>query len=197
MILVASIPLVSGLSLGCASFLCAPALSLGETTESSSLTLLNIAYSQMRERNFEGATKTLCDSIRTDGDSIAARRYLCYSLLQRGYPHEALTQIKVIGEPLAFDLYLRGVASEMIGEPTQAADFFRQAVDKEPTNDFFRMKAIKSLITVSKYQDAVNLCANGKSTDSKSRKFYEEEMRRAEFLERTISKDRPCSFPKH
>ena len=142
--------------------------------------LIQKAYSQIREKDYAHATKTLCASIRTEGDSLTARRYLSYVLLQQGLPEDALKQMASLHDPTAFDLFMKGVAFEMSAEPATAVDWFRAAVEKEPQNAYFRNKAIDSLIGVAKYDDAALLCADGNrlATDPKVKSYYAEKLKK-------------------
>jgi Tfp pilus assembly protein PilF len=168
-----------------------------DTVDTSSTALLKKAYEQLKAQNFEAATGTLCQSIKTNGDTPAARRYLAYTLLQRGLPQEALHQIEVVSNPIGFDFFMRGLAYESMGESKEATAAFQKAVDKEPDNDYFRMKAIKNSIMLSQYHEAAALSQAGgtKTKDMKVKKFYEDEVKHSEFLESSIAKDRPCAQP--
>ena len=161
-------------------------------------TLLQQAYDQMKRQNFEHATRTIYESLRVDGESADARRYLAYTLLQRGLAKEALDQIQLMKAPSGFDMFMKGTAYEALGDPKRAAESFQTAVDKEPGSDFFRTKAIKALITVSKYRSAATLCIGGQSAkDAKAKKYYDDELIHTEYLETATAKDRPCIQPKH
>ncbi len=148
--------------------------------ETVPVNLIQKAYSQIRDKEFSKATKTLCTSIRTEGDSLTARRYLSYVLLQQGLAEDALKQMTSLANPTAFDLFMKGVAFEMTANPTTAVDWFRAAVEKDPQNTYFRNKAIDSLIGVAKYDDAILLCADGSklATDAQVKSFYEEKMKK-------------------
>ena len=89
--------------------------------------LLRKAYQQMLGGDFANATNTLSNLIRADRNNSAARRYLAYALLQRGQAKEALTQVNLVRDPIAFDLFLKGVALRMMGKPAMAADSFQEA----------------------------------------------------------------------
>jgi tetratricopeptide (TPR) repeat protein len=168
-----------------------------DAVDTSSAALLKRAYEQLKAQNFEGATGTLCQSIKSNGDTPAARRYLSYTLLQRGLPKEALNQIEIVSNPIGFDYFMRGLAHESMGEIKEATAAFQKAVEKEPDNDYFRTKAIKNSIMLSQYHQAAALSQAGGTTtkDSKLKKFYEDEEKHSEFLESAIAKDRPCAQP--
>jgi Tfp pilus assembly protein PilF len=187
----------------CAAAFVMPAMANGTATpdaqalDTSSPVLLKRAYEQLKAQNFEAATGTLCQSIKSNGDSPAARRYLSYTLLQRGLPKEALRQIDVVSDPIGFDFFMRGLAHESMGDIKEATAAFQKAVEKEPDNDYFRMKAIRNSIMLSQYHQAAALSQAGgtKTKDAKLKKFYEDEEKHSEFLESSIAKDRPCAQP--
>jgi hypothetical protein len=154
------------------------------------LNLIQKAYSQIREKDYAHATKTLCASIRTEGDSLTARRYLSYVLLQQGLPEEALKQMSSLHDPSAFDLFMKGVAFEMTSEPATAVDWFRAASEKEPQNTYFRNKAIDALIGVAKYDDAALLCADGNrlATDANVKSYYAEKLKKTKSQSEWLAK---------
>ena len=56
-----------------------------------------------------------------------------------------LLSVKVDNEPSARDLYTLGQANFFQGEPHVACNFFRQAIEKESANAFWRLSYAKSL----------------------------------------------------
>jgi hypothetical protein len=157
-----------------------PTYSLPEKVVDLPVHLIQKAYSQIQGKDYAQATKTLCASIRTEGDSLTARRYLSYVLLQQGQADDALKQMASLHDPTAFDLFMKGVAFEMTSEPGTAVDWFRAASDKEPQNTYFRNKAIDALVGMGKYEDAGLLCADGNrlATDAKVKSYYAEKLKK-------------------
>ena len=108
---------------------------------------------------------------------------------------EALNQLNQVEDPSAFDLYLKGLASDMMLRPNQAAYCYKSAVEKDPQNNEYRLKAIHALINISKYEDASLLSSDGRARarTPAQKKFYADELARTENLAAAIAKNRPCS----
>lgn len=91
-------------------------------------------------------------------------RYLSYTLLQQGRAAEAMEQLKVLGslgKLSGYDLFLTAQALELMGDKKSAAQYYVYAVDEEPSNEFYRLKAIDSLRDLSLYDDATDLVNEG------------------------------------
>lgn len=157
--------------------------------------LLSQAYLQMSRNDFAGATRTLIQEIRTHGDNQTARRYLSYALLQQSMPKEALAQIENLHDASAFDLYIKGKASEALSKPGQAADCYVKAARMEPSNDTYRMKAIDILTMLSRYDDAYSLCLDGslQTRSESARTFYNGNLKHLSELKSSIS-EHECSL---
>ncbi len=151
----------------------------------------NTSGDSVLQKELQTATAT------RSNDPNVTRRYYCFNLIQNKRPQEALDQLKTIRDPMGIDLYLKAMASEQLGEPGQAADMYKQAVEKEPKNDLFRTKAIQAMIIMSRYQDAANLCSEGKTQSETKRSYYESEQKRMEAMAAMIAKNRPCVHHKH
>jgi tetratricopeptide (TPR) repeat protein len=159
--------------------------------------LVQKAYGQMCHQNFDAAVPTLCQAIKLERNSVAARRYLAFALIAQGQLSGALSQLDLISRldsEIGLDLFMKGVVMGKIGEPTRAADFFSAAVQKEPHNDLFRRRAINALILLSRYNEASALSADGArlSTNVNERKFYEAQLRQTQMLSACVAKNRPC-----
>ncbi|HEY9713258.1 MAG TPA: hypothetical protein V6C72_07300, partial [Chroococcales cyanobacterium] len=71
------------------------------------LPMLTYAYEKMRQGQFDSAVSTLCEAVKTDAGSVAARRYLAYALLRVNEPLDAIQQLGLITKmtkPTTFDL---------------------------------------------------------------------------------------------
>jgi tetratricopeptide (TPR) repeat protein len=159
--------------------------------------LIHKAYGQMSHQQFDAAVPTLCEAIKLESNSVTARRYLAFSLIQQGQFQAAQQQLDLIsrlGSETGFDLFMKGVAMENTGEPARAADSFAAALQKEPNNELFRKRAINAYILLSKYNDASALCVEGLklSTTVNQKKYYEAELRQTRILAASVAKDRPC-----
>ncbi len=159
--------------------------------------LVQKAYAQIRKQQFDEAVPNLCMAIKLERNSVVARRYLSFALIQQGQMAEALQQLDLLDQlhnGIALDLFMKGVASEKLAEPTRAADWFRAAVDKEPANDFFRMKAINAFILLSKYDDASALSTDGVklTANANLKKYYADQQTRTQYLSACVAKNRQC-----
>jgi tetratricopeptide (TPR) repeat protein len=155
------------------------------------------AYEQMRHDQFDTAVPLLCEAIKLERNNVSARRYLAFALVEQGQLNDALEQLKLLDQidnQNGFSPYMRGVVLEKMGEPTRAADCYSAAVKREPKNDYFRKRAINSLIMMSRYDDASALCLEGVklSTDMDQRKFYDNQLKHTRTLSAYVSKNRPC-----
>jgi tetratricopeptide (TPR) repeat protein len=128
------------------------------------MAFLKKAYSQIGSGNFDTAINTLCVAIRNDRNSVMARRYLCYALLQRGDARQAISQLDALAQlnqGIPFDLCMRGQALQMIGEFDKATEAYKAAMGMDPKNDYVREKLIDALQNSGKYQEASAICADG------------------------------------
>jgi tetratricopeptide (TPR) repeat protein len=155
------------------------------------------AYSQIQSNDFAGATRTLSEELRKNGDNVTARRYLAYALLEQGLAKEALQQLNSLPFPVPYDLFMKGKACEAIPDTNASIRFYLIAVRGDPRNDTFRKKAIEALIQNSQYNDAVRICSEGArvSTSGTARKFYIEQLKQAKALSETIEKSKTCTAP--
>jgi len=159
--------------------------------------LVQQAYAQISREQYDEAVPNLCEAIKLERNSVAARRYLAFALLAQGQVSEASQQLDLLSQlnnQIALDLFMKGLVMEQMGKPTRASELFCAALQKEPKNEFFRKKAINELILLSKYADAAALCAEGKelSTDENGRKFYDNQLRHAQDLSAQTVAGRPC-----
>jgi Tfp pilus assembly protein PilF len=162
---------------------------------SSATLMIKRGYAQLQENNLGLAAKSFSQALQSDGDNVTARRYLAYTLIKQSSPVEALNQLNQVEDPSAFDLYLKGLASDMMLHPNQAAYCYKAAVEKDPQNNEYRLKAIHALINISKYEEASVLSSDGRARalTPAQRKFYADELARTENLAAAIAKNRPCS----
>ncbi len=123
-------------------------------------------------------------------DSSEARRNFVYNLLQTGRAQQALTQLNAVPTPTAWDQYMKGQASEMIGEPVKASQWYRAALEQDRHNDQFRSKSIANLTALCKCDEAIQVCLDGSklATDAKKRQFYDDKAKEIERLKQAYAK---------
>ncbi len=163
----------------------------------SSNELLRKAYEQICTGRMEDAMPTLCQVVRTDRNSPTARRYLAFVLLQQGQGKEALAQLEALHalqpESYTFDLMMRGVGNDMVGNHKQALVFFQQAMAKEPQSDYYRIKTIDSLIGLLQYDEAEKLATEGynASKEVKIAAIYQQKIKKIHSILRLTGHARP------
>ncbi len=162
---------------------------------SSATLMIKRGYAQLQENNLADCRKEFSQALQSDGDNVTARRYLAYTLIKQSSPVEALNQLNQVEDPSAFDLYLKGLASDMMFTPIKPLIAIQAAVEKDPQNNEYRLKAIHALINISKYEEASVLSSDGRARalTPAQRKFYADELARTENLAAAIAKNRPCS----
>lgn len=163
-------------------------------SESVTHNLLRKGYEQLRKNDLEKAIPTLCNVVRADRDSPSARRYLAFALLQQGDGKGALSQLKalsVLQESTTFDILLKAVALDMIGEHEKALECFRETMDRDPDSDYYRIKTIDELLVLLQYDEAMELATDGynSTTDAKVAAIYRQRMSKISAIQRLTSKD--------
>jgi predicted Zn-dependent protease len=168
-----------------------------EQSESTSHELLTKAYEQICKSDFEAAVPLLCQVVRADRNSPSARRYLAFVLLQEGHAKAALSQLDALNrlqpESATFDILMRGVASDMVGEREKALELFRQAMAREPQSDYYRIKTIDELITLLQYDEAQKLATEGYNSakNPKIAALYGQKIKKIQSTLRLTGRTRP------
>jgi tetratricopeptide (TPR) repeat protein len=157
------------------------------TPEGSTLSshdLLTRAYEQICKGSFEDAVPTLCQVVRSDRNSPTARRYLAFVLLQKGQGKEALAQLDALNQlqptSATFDILLRGVANDMVGQREKALGLFREAMAREPQSDYYRIKTVDELILLLQYDEAEKIALEGYNSakDPKVSAIYQQKIKK-------------------
>jgi tetratricopeptide (TPR) repeat protein len=135
-------------------------------------------YDNVQKGSYEKAVKDFCDAVRTDRDSVTARRYLAYALVKTGTPDLAMKQLSLVAKmttPTAFDLYLYGEAYFTAGDYRHALDSFQKCLALVPYFDAARGGVIKSLALQGEFNQATNECLTGlsKAKDPAAKKYYQ------------------------
>ena len=136
----------------------------GQYANLSASALVSQAYRNLQGGNAEKSIEMFQAAVRKEPGNAVARRYLSYTLLQQGRAAEAMEQLRLLGslgKLSGYDLFLTGQALEMMGDKKSAAQYYVYAVDEEPANEFYRLKAIDSLRELSLYDDATDLVNEG------------------------------------
>lgn len=139
--------------------------------------LLKKGYQQMQKGSYEPAVQTLIQAVQIDRNSVTARRYLGFALLQSGSNELAIQQLQLVQRmtrATPFDTYSLAQAYFQSGNFKLAEDAYRNAVDQNPNFDLARSGLIKTLISVNNYDDAFSQCLEGyrNSRDENMSKYY-------------------------
>lgn len=126
--------------------------------------LLQRGYEQMRKGNYEAAIVILAAAVKSDPDSVSARRYLAFALMRHGSVQEAMYQLLIIqrmAKASPFDSYTLGEAYSKMGKLNEAENCFRDALKSNPNYDPARASLIKTLSSTGKYDEAFTECLTG------------------------------------
>ena len=126
--------------------------------------LLQRGYEQMRKGNYDGAVVTLAAAVKSDPDSISARRYLAFALMRNGHSQDAMYQMLIIqrmAKATPFDSFTLGEAYSKMGKMIDAENCFREALKANPNYDPARASLIKTLSSTGKYDEAFTECITG------------------------------------
>lgn len=144
---------------------------------------LKIGYEEVQKGLYDRAVKDFCNAVRTDRDSVTARRYLAYALVKCGVPDLAMKQLSLVGKmtpPTAFDLYLYGEAYFAAGDYKHALSSFQKCLALVPDFDAARGGLIKSLALRGEFNQATNECLTGlnQAKDAPAKKYYQAMLKR-------------------
>jgi tetratricopeptide (TPR) repeat protein len=144
---------------------------------------LKTGYDEVQNGSYDRAVKDFCNAVRTDRDSVTARRYLAYALVKSGTPELAMKQLSLVGKmttPTAFDLYLYGEAYFSAGDYKHSLESFQKCLALVPDFDAARGGMIKSLALQGEFSQASNECLTGLShaKDGAAKKYYQAMLKR-------------------
>jgi tetratricopeptide (TPR) repeat protein len=139
---------------------------------------LDAGYQQIQKGSYEKAVKDFCEAVRSDRDSVTARRYLVYALVKAGAPELAVEQLSMITKmtsPSAYDNFLYGEAYYSAGQYKLSAEAYQKTLTVVPTFDAARGGLIKSLTLGGEFELASNECITGlkQANDKVAKKYYE------------------------
>lgn len=160
-----AIIVVSGISTnGAKALAVTPAKAKPKVVSTALGQLLQRGYEQMRKGNYDAAVATMAAAVRTDPDSVSARRYLAFALMRNGRSQEAMYQLLIIqrmAKASPFDNYTLGEAYVKVGKMEDAAACFKEALKTNPNYDPARASLIKTLSSTGNYDEAFSECLTG------------------------------------
>ncbi len=125
---------------------------------------LRQGYGHLQTGDYQGAVNSFVLILRNEPNHVMARRYLAWTLLQMGNANAAISQIgylEILKAKTSFDSYLKATAYETLGDMKSAGNWYVDAVNEDPDNDNYRMKAIDILQGLARYSKAASMARNG------------------------------------
>jgi tetratricopeptide (TPR) repeat protein len=141
------------------------------------LPLINDAYKEIGRGESAKAVKTLVKALNIDPDSITARRYLAFAMVQAAQYVPALTQMQKLSKitPMnAFDWYVFGEAYAGAGALSHSQSCYQQALAISPGYHAARGGAVKALVKEGLFTQALQEADKGVpyATDKVVKKYY-------------------------
>lgn len=141
------------------------------------LPLINDAYREIGRGEASKAVKTLVKALTIDPDSITARRYLAFAMVQTKSYVPALSQMQKLNKitPMnAFDWYVFGEAYAGAGAVDHSLSCYEQALMITPAYHAARGGAVKALVKKGLFAQALQEADKGVpyASDSVVKKYY-------------------------
>ncbi|MDP3507739.1 MAG: hypothetical protein Q8T09_07085 [Candidatus Melainabacteria bacterium] len=141
------------------------------------LPLINDAYKEIGSGEAAKAVKTLVKALNIDPNSITARRYLAFALVQSKSYVPALTQMQKLSKitPMnAFDWYVFGEAYAGAGAVDHSLSCYEQALAITPAYHAARGGSVKALVRKGLFAQALQQADKGVpyATDQVVKKYY-------------------------
>ncbi len=141
------------------------------------LPLINDAYKDLNKGEATKAVKTLNKALTIDPDSITARRYLAFALVQSNSYVQGLSQMQKLSKitPMnAFDWYVFGEAYAGAGGLEHSLSCYQQALALTPGYHAARGGAVKALVKQGQFGKAIEQVDKGSTfaTDKVVKKYY-------------------------
>ena len=136
---------------------------------------LEKGYKEMQDGKYSSAVDTLSQAVKSDNDSISARRYLAFALVKAGHPVEALEQLNTITKMIKatnFEWCTYGEAYLAAGGYDQAETCYKEALKSAPESDYARSGLIRTAMLTGKSEDSMELAKEGMKK-SKNRPLYD------------------------
>ncbi|HEY9785336.1 MAG TPA: hypothetical protein V6D17_08040 [Candidatus Obscuribacterales bacterium] len=124
--------------------------------------LLRKSYDLMLKGKFQDAIISQRKAIAADRDSVTARRYLAYSLIQIGEPNQAvdqLTQITIMTKPTSLDMLLMGTAHLQANQFDVAERWFKEALEADPSLSLAKIGLARAASAKNQQFEAANKAA--------------------------------------
>lgn len=145
--------------------------------------LIKAGYQQICHGDHEQAIETLTAALKVDPNSVFARRYLAYALLQSGLAVQAATQFEVVSklspESNSSDLAFLGDAYFYAGQYQKALHSYNQALSKDAGLDQARTGLVHTYVALGDTSHATLICQQGlqQTRTASARTQYEELLR--------------------
>lgn len=141
------------------------------------LPLINAGYEQIGKGDYEKAIATLTKAVKTDPESVSARRYLAFALVRSGDFVGALGALQTISkmsQPGPLDWYLFGESYLGAGANKHARSCFNQALSYLPNYDAARGGLVRCLMRMKKWEQAMTAAQEGlaNAKDSNAKKYF-------------------------
>jgi Flp pilus assembly protein TadD len=123
--------------------------------------LIRTGYQQICHGNNEQAIETLSAALRVDPNSVYARRYLAYALLQSGLAVQAATQFEAVGKlspETSSDLALLGDAYFYSGQYHKALKSYHRALSMDAALDQARTGLVHTYVALGDTTHATSIC---------------------------------------
>jgi tetratricopeptide (TPR) repeat protein len=120
-------------------------------------------YLLVQTGDYKAAVVVLKNAVRMNPNSVNARRYLAYSLVQTGSYAEASEQLKaisIVSPLLAYDYALSGNIDVRLGLNDEALQEYRKALVLEPTMPAARAGIVELFVLAGDFQGATFLCSD-------------------------------------
>jgi tetratricopeptide (TPR) repeat protein len=147
----------------CLLFTTASASAAFPVESSTADVLTRRGYVLVQAGDYKAAVVILKNALRMNPNSVNARRYLAYSLVQTGSYSDAAEQlqaISVVSPLLAYDYALSGNIDVRLGLNDEALQEYRKALVLEPTMPAARAGIVELFVLASDFQGATFLCSD-------------------------------------
>jgi tetratricopeptide (TPR) repeat protein len=141
------------------------------------LPLINSGYELINKGQYDKAIKPLEQAVKTDDQSLPARRYLASAQARAGRGKDPLKTMQILAKqttPGAYAWYIFGEAYMNAGAPPHPPSCFNQAINYRPAYDAARAGVVRSDVQLKDFEDAIAKIQDGLglTNDPSLRKYY-------------------------